>query len=1082
MLRFDEPTPCPAPWVGANAVPNSRRPSKTDFTLVKSDGGAETRQDTWMGHGLQLGDDATENVDFTTEFRASIRSAAPRRRMTMSRKPHVFNAANDIYQDARPRPTTLTTATQARPARVSLLPSEVPGSHNRRSSILAQPAQRVPAVAEATRPVRRRVSAVLAEMEANRSRGAPQEQNNVAQESKITKAPRRRTIYVPSDDTTIMTIHPGASIKEDDVPKEAALPYATDLDTLPEDVAAESVPLKRPPRKSLAAAPKRAPLQSSGRVLQDQQSGFDIVGQGHGKENIPPGFDLPQFSKKFTAAPRRQSLFKFDDASNAGSVVKDVDRAPTDTKPFSRPEGGRPTFKRTTSKETEEEAPTKICRGERPLPSFVGAQPLTINKAANMESNRDSSQTRASQHWISGPASLRPESLPTKLSVPHVDSRVKSADCYPVLEEDLCRPELYEDNWLRNQEEAITQLINRLFDAADADACRSTYSNHQELRAILLRLYHDASFSLLFKRLQASLLYGALSVSKDLIANTLRLRDDVGLRHKFLSFWLDTYHLPVLKAAAEVIVGREIPSASRMSDHVTAGGEEQRRKPERRTLEGFLESFLVRNEDAVRMKNCVGSIGRIARSTVRTAVGDVHHEDYGTEAWSWRRTVLRSLMLMLLLDKSKSQCGVRGCLFLPSSSFKSSSSALSGFAKFLMPSLGDVARPLGHLNYTVSHVQTPLQEFDFKIGNLAVDLRDGVRLTHIVELLLYPRSLTSGQDDVTITMPTGDILTSPCKVSDAWVLSRHLKFPPSGHALKIHNVHIALAALDGVTNGLSPFCGVKAEDIVNGHREKTVGLLWGLVSQWGLNALLDWEALKKEIKRLKRRAQESAPSNMEEMLAVEKASEEESAYEESEEQEKQTLLLQRWASNIARLHGLRVTNMSTSFADGRVFQSIVDEYECYLPRSSPTSTETDLEGKLRRLGCSNYFAGLFKGGVRQGRIFDKTFVTAALAFMCSRLLQASVKGRAATTIQRAYRHCQLRRQMHKRMVLMRLAHDCQTVVTTRDTVIGAAKVLQNAWRRCLDRKVDKLVKCLTMVQARGRGAIVRQKLACQALP
>ena len=40
---------------------------------------------------------------------------------------------------------------------------------------------------------------------------------------------------------------------------------------------------------------------------------------------------------------------------------------------------------------------------------------------------------------------------------------------YPVLTEDLTRPEMYEDNWLTYQEVAITQLLNSVFDAANKD-------------------------------------------------------------------------------------------------------------------------------------------------------------------------------------------------------------------------------------------------------------------------------------------------------------------------------------------------------------------------------------------------------------------------------------------------------------------------------------------------------------------------------------------------------------------------------------------------------------------------------------
>lgn len=65
-----------------------------------------------------------------------------------------------------------------------------------------------------------------------------------------------------------------------------------------------------------------------------------------------------------------------------------------------------------------------------------------------------------------------------------------------------------------------------------------------------------------------------------------------------------------------------------------------------------------------------------------------------------------------------------------------------------------------------------------------------------------------------------------------------------------------------------------------------------------------------------------------------------------------------WAQNIAQLHGLTVSNLTTSFADGKVFKAIVDEYERFLPHVYPTkhgSVNEQLDTKLKRIGCSTFF-------------------------------------------------------------------------------------------------------------------------------
>src|SRR5699024_3997359 len=111
------------------------------------------------------------------------------------------------------------------------------------------------------------------------------------------------------------------------------------------------------------------------------------------------------------------------------------------------------------------------------------------------------------------------------------------------------------------------------------------------LRHGILGVYQDPSFSLLYKRLQASLLYGALAIPKDLMARGDRLKDDLSLKRTFLKLWMDTYDSSALKAVAETVIGRRIlvpESASRGSTgnlHSTPA--ERNEKVLRRTIEAF---------------------------------------------------------------------------------------------------------------------------------------------------------------------------------------------------------------------------------------------------------------------------------------------------------------------------------------------------------------------------------------------------------------------------------------------------------------------------------------------------------------
>lgn len=65
------------------------------------------------------------------------------------------------------------------------------------------------------------------------------------------------------------------------------------------------------------------------------------------------------------------------------------------------------------------------------------------------------------------------------------------------------------------------------------------------------------------------------------------------------------------------------------------------------------------------------------------------------------------------------------CLFV---CFKTSKDILLAISRGFLSGEGDLSRHLGFLGLRVSHIQTPLDEFDFAVTNLAVDLQCGIRL------------------------------------------------------------------------------------------------------------------------------------------------------------------------------------------------------------------------------------------------------------------------------------------------------------------------------------------------------------------
>jgi abnormal spindle-like microcephaly-associated protein len=80
-----------------------------------------------------------------------------------------------------------------------------------------------------------------------------------------------------------------------------------------------------------------------------------------------------------------------------------------------------------------------------------------------------------------------------------------------------------------------------------------------------------------------------------------------------------------------------------------------------------------------------------------------------------------------------------------------------------------------------------------------------------------------------------------------------MKFPTLSKTHMQQNVSLALSALvnegislEGTRGGI-----VTPRDIVEGHREKTFGLLWKLILNWKVAVLIDLSILETEIAALK---------------------------------------------------------------------------------------------------------------------------------------------------------------------------------------------------------------------------------------
>lgn len=958
---------------------------------------SESRRDSIVSND----NDTTANLDYTTEFKALFRNTKPRRRPTATLKSHGAPLGFTIHEDEELKldnpPFHPNMAHQ--PPRTSIISQPAQRPKRRVSFVSPQPLEATSALATDSRP---RISAAPRRLSLGPSKPSvePGQEETLPRipSPKISKPARRGTIYIPNDDTTMPSAYMGifsplkTSAGGD---KEAEATEITGL--------AAQMAMKKSSRKSiLAVSPKRTALLPNSKPLQTTAVHLDRAGSGAGKENMPPGHHPSK--TQFPPKKARKS-----EAPSRPSSQHPVD-APASSRLFTQTASSM-----ARSKDKGEASNSLI----RPVwNSGVASKPRarhSIAVAAQIPS-------RPISHEVSDP-SLHKLRVPTRFVIPDIGHKT-TLSTFPLLEEGVADASMYEEGWLGQQEVAITQLVNNLFQASTPSY--GERRDHQFLRVKLLEVYGNSEMVLLHKRVHGALLYGALGISKDNIEYGQRVRSDIGHRKTFIDLWLKTYEADLLLTALEVVVGRRL--------HTTSGRNSGTRSPPssptavRHTLRRAIETLLVQNEDGT--SEMLGP---------------------ETSVWSVQRTLLRSLMLIKVLDELKvhSRLPPVGNLFQTTSPHKTSTSVVRQLIRLMNPSVGDAIRALNHLGYSVSHSQYPLEEYSYEIENLAVDLRDGIRLTRLVELLLY-RSASPGlshhhDTDATMTlaMPTGEILSLTEGQHD-WPLSQHLKVPCLGHATKEFNNQIALTALQRV-NGMAPLLqDISATDLVDGYREKTVRLLWALTSKWGLGGLVDWADLTREIKRLGRL----------QGRVGDWASNELDIDDEDPEYMRCKSMLKMWVKAVAGAHGMAVRNFTTSFADGRVFQTIIDEYSPYLAGLDKVEKNIDLAGKLRIIGCSAEFTKLFerRSGGAQEHVFDRDFVLASVAFLCSRLLGPSRQARAATVVQRAWRGHWSKVLSARKQVLQGLAASCAAKVQSTWSEVEAKAVIWRAWKAYQQRQ------------------------------
>ncbi|GAB1285499.1 Abnormal spindle-like microcephaly-associated protein homolog [Apodemus speciosus] len=591
------------------------------------------------------------------------------------------------------------------------------------------------------------------------------------------------------------------------------------------------------------------------------------------------------------------------------------------------------------------------------------------------------------------------------------------------------------------------------------------------LRRAACSLFTSEKMVKAIKKVEIEIEVGRLLVRKD-----RHLWKDIGERQKVLN-WLLSYNPLWLRIGLETVFGELIP----LADNSDVTG-----------LAMFILNRLLWNPDIA---------AEYRHPTVPLLFRDGH------EAALSKFTLKKLLLLICFLDRAKNSRLIDHdpCLFCKDAEFKASKDLLLAFSRDFLSGEGDLSRHLSLLGLPVSHVQTPLDEFDFAVTNLAVDLQCGVRLVRTMELL-----------------------------TQNWSLSGKLRLPAISRVQKMHNVDLVLQVLRSRDVPLTDEHGstILSKDIVDRHREKTLALLWKIAFAFQVDISLNLNQLKDEINFLKqthniKRAMSALTCPSQAITSKPKDKRISGNFEHYGHSVK---LLMDWVNAVCAFYNQKVENFTVSFSDGRVLCYLIHHYHpCYVPfdaicqrttqsvacaqtgsvvlNSSSESEGGCLDLSLEALNHEStpeMYKELLEnekknfhlvrsaardlGGIpamihhsdMSNTIPDEKVVITYLSFLCARLLDLRKEIRAARLIQTTWRKYKLKRDLRHHQERDKAARIIQSAVLNflsrrrLQKTVSAALVIQTCWRRVLAQRKLLMLKNEKLAKLQSKSASLIQ--------
>ncbi|KAK0073812.1 hypothetical protein PV325_009193, partial [Microctonus aethiopoides] len=356
----------------------------------------------------------------------------------------------------------------------------------------------------------------------------------------------------------------------------------------------------------------------------------------------------------------------------------------------------------------------------------------------------------------------------------------------------------YDDEWILNLELEFTKWLNALLTPLEHNAdvetacvdvgkvwqlCRAKENvTLAETKEVVSARYHDTNARLYTLRKAACAMFMRDDV-KNILAQVIAciekgffvirqdrdLHRDIGLQKAILELLL-SYNPLWLRIGLEVIYGEIIPLNSNND------------------LIGLTQFLIAR----------FFSDPHLAQTYSHPYVINLKLPAFQPHMNQFLLTKFFSIVYFLDYAKRNKLIAHDPCLFHKKAINKDSRAILLAFSREVLSGVGDVTKILRTHGYVVSYKQTYLDEYNYAVKNIGLDLCDGVRLCRLMELIIGDRTLTN-----------------QCRV------------PSISRLQKIHNVDLALNAL--IKAGYQISGDINAKSIVDGHRKKTLSLLWQII-------------------------------------------------------------------------------------------------------------------------------------------------------------------------------------------------------------------------------------------------------------